>query len=199
VSEIKHKGLVVPWVAIWSSEIPDPSDHPLALDHKTNTLRYLDERPLDRDNMGTLWNRAGLARGVGEPVFGEVHSYRQRACMTVPRCQVCGHRMERITFLLTHSKEHVESNVFTTGTPPTCESCKDVAIKQCPHLRNNTDRLYWVVPTDVRIWGYWGDVALGDSQWNRHQLVSVVDPRRHQLLAKQLVVGIQEYVETPVG
>lgn len=192
-----HQGLAVPWVAVWSDEIPNPEDHQLQL--IGDQLHYVSETEGDRDNLGVLWTRSGVKRGSGEPLFGQVHGLRQRACMVVPRCQVCGKRMPEITFLIgSHQDGHEPGAPFITATPPTCVECRSLAGMTCPHLRKvqKEATLSWVVPTDIRVWGYFGDLALGTG-WDRRVRVQVGKPELKQLLAKQLLVAVMAYEETP--
>jgi hypothetical protein len=193
-----HQGLAVPWVAVWSDEVPNPEDHPLHL--RNGKVHYDTEAPGDRDNLGVLWTRAGVKRGSGVPEFGQIHGLRQRACMTVPRCQVCGQRMPALRFLLgSHQDGHEKGSPFITGTPPTCEDCTHLAAVQCPHLRQiqKEARLTVVVPTDVRVWGYYGDLADTQGHWTKGQRVQYGSPELPLLLAKQLLVAIISYEETP--
>lgn len=193
-----HQGLAVPWVAVWSDEVPDPADHPLQVTN--GRVEYTSEQPGDRDNLGVLWTRAGVKRGSGEPEFGQLHGLRQRACMTVPRCQVCGKRMERLEFLVSaHQDGHKTGEPFITATPPTCAECRPLATAQCPHLRKiiKESTLTVVVPTDVRVWGYYGDLAQLDGGWLKRQRIQYGAPELGRLLAKQLLVAVLTYEETP--
>lgn len=190
----EYKGAVVPWVAIWSEEVPNPDDHPLWLDPR-GRVRYREERPDDRDAQGVLWVRNILAPGKGVPMFKQVHADRQRNSMITPRCQVCGLRMEGHAFLLQEEmlRRFPKQGYITTGTPPVCDSCIPIAYKLCPQL--NRQPLLRVVATTIGMWGYIGDVANDDGSWTRQRQVAVNDPRIGLLLAKQVLVAITEWTE----
>lgn len=198
---LEYKGLPVPWVALWSHEVVDPADHRLGFDDQ-GRVRYLDERPHDRDALGVPWVRTGIARGKGTPMFGQIHALRQRASMTRPRCQVCGTVMDGHTFLLDSKMIGPRTDEwFTTATPPTCLDCRALAVELCPHLRAQAARgeLIWVTPTAVGVWGYLGDLALPDGSWHKQRWVHVKDSKVRTLLAKQVVLGVSEWREEPWG
>lgn len=141
------KGDIVPWVAMWSGEIAsfpvtlcwlgkefwttygDPLSNPFGIEAAIKSAR---------DGNGVLWYKELKGReGFGLPEFGTYQGSRQRACMTERRCQVCGEQFpegEPTVFLLASGKRGAEwtGDPFSTGTPPTCERCVEIAMKRCP-------------------------------------------------------------------
>ncbi|MFI9718554.1 hypothetical protein ACIHFE_02710 [Streptomyces sp. NPDC052396] len=95
----------------------------------------------DRDERGALWTTRGLARGKGTPLFGYVHSQRQRRCMHRRLCQVCGgpadHTADGTLWLLDTAdvEQPFPQSVEGTVQPPVCRRCAIEAPRLCPALR----------------------------------------------------------------
>jgi hypothetical protein len=124
------RGVPVPWAALWSAEQEiDRENHILIW--KQGKLAYADEIPGDR-RLGVLWCRHKLG-SHGEPLFGQLHTARQRLAMIKSLCQVCGgsavNEDGRIAWLIP-----ADSDTSWTMTPPTCEGCQPEALRYCPHL-----------------------------------------------------------------
>lgn len=117
---------IVPNVALWTSE--------------RNSMKtiMLTERGVigKRDKHGIYWAQYGNSQGVGDPVFGEVHTERQVAAMRGPLCQVCGNKLEYpFHWILNRMDAELLGQEFiATQTPPVCKKCISIALKNCPHL-----------------------------------------------------------------
>ena len=98
----------------------------------------------DREYNGILWMREGLTR-AGEPEFGQVSIYRQRACMRRRQCQVCGQKITSpvIRWLL-HPSQISGGEDTVTCSPPTCDACIELSIGECPVVsRSASSRGSW--------------------------------------------------------
>ncbi|MFC7617066.1 hypothetical protein ACFQV2_30195 [Actinokineospora soli] len=104
-------------------------------------MRFLDEGLSDRDESGVLWTRVESRPGVGEPLFGQLHSMRQRRAMRRLLCQVCGgesHRDDRGVLWLTRDYRGDWTGWpagMATEDPPVCLPCARMAARLCPSLR----------------------------------------------------------------
>jgi hypothetical protein len=129
---------MVPYVTTWSAE-KEPSG--VVVERSEGGIGYQDEGPGDRDAGGVLWCRIQSSPGEGRPLFGDVHSMRQRRAMLQWLCQVCGGPADRtgegVLWLLKDQRQHWEwwpNNVAVTE-PPVCLGCVGVAVRTCPALR----------------------------------------------------------------
>jgi hypothetical protein len=185
------RGVPVPWAALWSAEQEiDRENHILIW--KQGKLAYADEIPGDR-RLGVLWCRHKIG-SHGEPLFGQLHTARQRLAMIKSLCQVCGgtavNADGRISWLIS-----ADSDTSWTMTPPTCEGCQPGALRYCPHLTSKPPvRLTVGLSTPI---GVLGDVY--QVEGNRFTSVNpraIVDfhddDGMRRVLAKQLVVQLHD-------
>jgi hypothetical protein len=125
------RGVPVPWAALWSAEQRIGKEDPMLI--WQGRLAYTDEIPGDR-RLGVLWCRHRLG-SHGEPLFGQLHTARQRLAMIKSLCQVCGgsavNADGRISWLIP-----ADSETTWAMTPPTCEGCQPEALRRCPHLKS---------------------------------------------------------------
>lgn len=178
-------GHPVPWIARWTGEvIPEASKVVITRREDGGlSLHYEESKHENRDRFGVLWQREGINRG-GEPLYGQVNTYRQRRCMLKSRCQVCGGPVNDhaegdpyTTWLMPLGfLEWVDDEVHAEPTPvtataPTCEACIPLALDVCPNLRTEGYELYHVLD-----WGVWG--VRGRHHWigegrmqRRHALI----------------------------
>jgi len=202
---LTYKGLPVPYVAAWSSERrfgQDGNGMGLAEDQmqvmpregNLPVLRYVNEVPADRDRLGVLWMRENNTPGKGAAEFATIHAARQRRCMTVGACQVCGFafKTKRWTFLVV-DENWVEGAITTTA--PVCERCVPIAARACPHLRSRNLMLISAraIPSGVlgdHIDPYTGVVS-------RMVMVSYADPRILTTYAKQQAVTLTDVTVIP--
>ncbi len=112
---------------------------PVVLRRDGKGIRYADERAFDRDEHGVLWVRTPSQPGRGRPEFGNVHSLRQRLCMSELRCQVCGGPADRtaegVLWLVDAIRHQLRPGGELTGHPPVFQPCAEQAVLACPHLR----------------------------------------------------------------
>ena len=83
----------IPYIVSWSAEKP-PAKR-LTLAPGGRGIAYEDELTHDRDAHGMLWRRSTLRPGQGRPLFGRVHTARQRRTMRQLLCQICGGPADR--------------------------------------------------------------------------------------------------------
>ena len=133
------KSPTVPYVATWTGERAIPAAVVARLDGVG--VRYADEGLADRDRLGVLWTRVESRPGVGRPLFGQLHSTRQRRAMRRLLCQVCGgesDRDDRGVLWLTRDYRGDWPGWparMATEDPPVCLACARVASRLCPSLR----------------------------------------------------------------
>ncbi|MFF1284335.1 hypothetical protein ACFVY4_26785 [Streptomyces sp. NPDC058299] len=151
-TQLTHKGRPVPYIAAWSAEhveLPRLTDVSGALAIKGQ-----------RRAAGVLWTPWRWKPGVGEPHYAAVHGPRQRECMRLKLCQVCGRRTVRTDLgwpwlLEDHRGEGRWPEQEVTTHPPTCEECQPVSQIQC---RPNRGRFVSVRVGDVAIDGVHGQL-----------------------------------------
>ncbi|NUS02090.1 MAG: hypothetical protein HOV97_05945 [Nonomuraea sp.] len=191
------KGRPVPWVARWSGEV---CADPLSVgEFEDGTCRvfYVDGNEV-RDEHDVLWMREGITR-AGEPQFGEVSIYRQRASMRKRLCQVCGQKIiSPVIRWLVHPEQIVprDDGTALTMSPPTCDSCVDLSMVACPVMKHEDKRVIARV-LEYEVWGVLGIVARFDEMGRGQQTTgrNMIDYSRtdypfnfQQVVAKQQVV-----------
>ncbi|MEU3355286.1 hypothetical protein [Streptomyces sp. NPDC037389] len=139
---LSRRPVSVPYITAWSGETR--RTEAIVPNRMGTGITFLDgETVQDRDERGALWASRGLAPGRGEPLFGHVHSQRQRRCMRRRLCQVCGgpadHTNDGTLWLL--DTAGVEGpfplDVERTMQPPVCRRCALTAPSLCPALRRS--------------------------------------------------------------
>jgi hypothetical protein len=129
---------VVPFVTPWSTEEVLPA----TVIGSPSGIRYTDETLSDRDQHGVLWRRMPSRPGQGRPLFGQMHSLRQRKAMRQLLCSVCGgpaHRInDGVLWLLRDWRGDWPGwpNGMAATEPPVCLPCARLSIRACPALRN---------------------------------------------------------------
>jgi hypothetical protein len=113
----------VPYVASWSSELPDFRVAPEPL---------LGGKP-------ALFRGSGR-RGEGKPVLGKMDVGRQRWCVLKRRCQVCAGRLDGHGWLaLVPDGPPIDvpglGRVSAIREPATCTPCLALSLGACPGLR----------------------------------------------------------------
>ena len=104
-------------------------------------IRYLDETLVDRDRREVLWARIETRPGVGRPLFGQLHSMRQRRAMWRLLCQVCGGEPDRddrgVLWLVRDYRGDWPGwpAGMANNDPPVCIPCGRTAARLCPSLR----------------------------------------------------------------
>ena len=129
----------------------------------------------DREDNGILWMREGLT-GAGEPEFGQVSIYRQRACMRRRQCQVCGQKITTpvIRWLLRPDQIVRVGEDTVTTSPPTCDACIPLSISECPVM--SKERVIARV-LEYELWGVSGlivryDPETGKAQQSKRALIA---------------------------
>jgi hypothetical protein len=133
------KSPTIPYIVVWSAEKP-PAKR-LTFAPGGRGIAFEDEVIHDRDAHGILWRRSTLHSGQGEPLFGRVHTARQRRTMRQLLCQVCGGPADRtdqgVLWLL--GDHHEDWNGWPEGMaapdPPVCLNCAALSTGLCPFLR----------------------------------------------------------------
>jgi hypothetical protein len=157
-------------------------------------IAYADESSVDRDSDGLLWSRVTSRRGVGEPIYRQMHPLRQRRAMRRLLCQVCAQPADhddRGTLWLIPDQPHKWPDWperAQNTQPPLCMRCARISAKTCPSLKPG----YLAIRAHSFVSGAWG--GLYSTGWpNRHPFLNGTrtlqssDPRIHWLQADQLV------------
>lgn len=105
-------------------------------------IAYPRETPTDRDAHGVLWARQTYAPDRGTPLYGKIHSARQRHAALNLLCQICGgdpdENRDGVLWLLPTlpglPPDDDGAGIVTTY-PPVCRPCARRALAQCPPLR----------------------------------------------------------------
>lgn len=158
--------LVRPFIARTTREpFPDMAD---VIAH-AGRVAYSDETQADRDAHGVLWARQAHTPHEGIPLFGKIHSARQRHAMLYLLCQICGQEPDENTdgvlWLLPtvpgRSPED-DGNGIVTTYPPVCRPCAGLALRQCPPLRHAHAVLR---VRDVQVYGVSGAAFNLTASW----------------------------------
>lgn len=128
---------VVPYLVRWTGEPDLPM--PVVRRGRGGGIGYADEQRYDRDGYQVLWSRVVSRPGRGRPRFGEVHSARQRQCMTAVRCHICGGGADRtdagVLWIIDARPEDLHPVRELTVHPPVCRPCAHLSLAACPHLQ----------------------------------------------------------------
>lgn len=133
-----YRGAAVPYITGWSSE---EVAQPRVVQRLLAGIGYLNEQPEDRDERGILWRRAPSRPGRGRPMFGDIHTGRQRQAMSELLCQVCaGPSDQTEAGTLWLLKDHRGDwpgwpNGMGVTEPPICLPCAQLSRQVCPALR----------------------------------------------------------------
>lgn len=146
-----YKGLPVPYIAKWEGEIVLTRDTPrllrmgewmvVAYGHPEDRASSLAELKTlvarQRDRRGILWWRDTEGYGEDAPLFGQVHTKRQRQCMLERRCQVCARKVKPPFLFFGDTCDLIPPMGFgefvIQNAPPVCPTCVPVALRLCPH------------------------------------------------------------------
>ena len=129
--------VLVPYITTWSTEKALPT----TVVARRSGIGYLDETLGDRDDHGVLWTRIASRPGQGRPMFGKVHSLRQRRAMHRLLCQVCAAPADRtdqgVLWLLNDTREDWRTwpEGMACTEPPVCLPCARTSVHACPSLR----------------------------------------------------------------
>jgi hypothetical protein len=188
--------LTVPYITQWSEE--RISSVPVV--HRRRGIAYADERQGDRDEHGVLWIRESSRPHQGRPLFGKLHSRRQRKAMTRLLCQVCGGRADRngdgILWLVCEDPQRPDTwpDQLLISDPPVCAGCAAKAVLLCPRLRRHYTALR---VSAFKLLGVSGLLYLpGGRNLVIGAGVAYDDPRVRWVKASQLIVRLDEFTIT---
>lgn len=198
------KGHPVPWVARWTDQKSINTYGVKVMQTKGGGYHLRAEYNAGdnfRDQHGVLWQQEGLVRS-GEPEFGMVSTWRQRAAMTKRLCQVCGDKIEGKTtpwIIDLMEAEFLDGDPLTT-TAPVCNGCVDLALNHCPHLKSAGAKVYDVL--EYELWGVFGEVVVMKEGGPRRFQTQIGYREDYgegfsleSVLAKQMVVKLLKYKE----
>lgn len=167
-------------------------------------VAYGDETPADRDAHGVLWSRQIHAPDQGLPVYGKIHSARQRRAMLYLLCQICGQEPDENTDgilwllpTLPGQPPADDGNGIITTYPPVCRLCTHLALRQCPPLRHAHAVLR---VREVQVHGVSGAAfTLTGSAAVFREAVDYPygDPALATVVAVQQLLRLTDYCETP--
>lgn len=121
--------VTVPYVAAWSSEMPD--------------LRVAPEPLIN--GVPALFRARGK-RGDGKPVLGKMDVGRQRLCVLKKLCQVCASPINGPAWYAL-LEEHIlldgGMSAYAVREPAACTNCMVAALRVCPGLQRDEPRIVW--------------------------------------------------------
>ncbi|HEV8559185.1 MAG TPA: hypothetical protein VGR06_22805 [Actinophytocola sp.] len=175
----RYRGAVVPYITAWSEERALPVR---IIERPLLGIGYTDESFVDRDEHGVLWRRVLSRPGAGRPLFGEIHTPRQRRAMQRLLCQVCsGPADQNEAGTLWLLKDHRGDwpgwpNGMGVTEPPVCLPCARTAINLCPSLRRGHVALRVAHHPIAGVQGLRYQVRLQRLQLAESDLVPLEDP-----------------------
>lgn len=187
---LKHlptwNGAPVPWVAIWTGEMlasPKVRWTPEGIECSGPVVQA--------DGM---WWLSVEMHHTGTPLFGQTHSARQRRCMRVPKCQVCGVTdAGPLVFVVPDEKRqrYYWDELGAIINPPTCRPCLEFASTICPHLLSTPPYVEIESPREVRLSHAHGQlVGRNGRPFPDHVLIALDDPDRKFVIGRQLLVSV---------
>lgn len=187
---------MVPYVTSWSEENHLPG---VVVERFGRGICFADECMADRDGTGVLWIRTAVRPGVGRPVFGKVHTLRQRRAMRRLLCQVCAGPADRtddgVLWLMTDYRDDWPGwpNRMAQTEPPVCRDCARLSLRLCPALR---ERAVLVRAGRYPVAGVYGTVYAGGSRLvvADTRAVPLDDPVVRWVLASRLVRQLNDCV-----
>lgn len=174
----------VPWVALWTSESKNMKSIPYGPKGIIGK----------KDSHGIYWAEYGTSPGVGEPLFGMIHTRRQVESMRTPKCQVCGENLIRPFYWILNKLDSMllDKKTIFTQTPPVCRRCVDVSIELCPHLKS-MDNVPVLEVAQYSCVGAYGDLLLPGQKPKKHHAIKYGDPTIPYFCGRQLIVELQKW------
>jgi hypothetical protein len=128
-----RRGMVVPWIAVWTGERFGPQ-----MEERREGLEPVGNVQYARREYGT-WALSAPTNRTGQPLFGLTASRRQREAMERQLCQVCGRSPKEskvahvwvVPDIEPHDWLWADGKVLNAST---CEDCLRYAIRVCPFL-----------------------------------------------------------------
>lgn len=159
----------VPWMAAWTGEtvIEAPV---ITRRGRLGGIAYADELPADRGKNDALLHRGRHLVNKdqrGRPLYGAVHTNRQRRAMRKLLCHVCGNGADHNDLGVLWLLDNIAANCpqgwpeeEITVHPPLCLGCAEKAIGQCPELEEKGFTAVRV--RDPQPYGYRGRLYVRD-------------------------------------
>lgn len=92
------------------------------------------------------------AEALGKPMFGAMSAQRQRMCMALGLCQVCGVLLEPGTgYQLGELRARGPDKLIAYDEPLVCPVCAVEALKSCPHLLKHSTEAEYPRPVSYRL------------------------------------------------
>lgn len=199
----QHDGKPVPWITRWTGEVVQ---EPYGIQRTpTGVLVGYPDGNENREASGLLWQREGLNRS-GVPMWADVNTYRQRACIARCKCQVCGAAIDGrpIPWLMPTAEYNMleEDGTLRTTTAPICRECVPLALELCPGL----PKMGWTLlhVAEYEVWGAFAEVVLiQDEQVRRIPPMDVAYSGPPQVLrqavARQQIARLTKFVAAERG
>jgi hypothetical protein len=194
-------GLPVPWVARRQDELPYPAENirmaqvaPGEVWANEWALLTVDP-PHYRDSRDVWWMSYMPGRN-GRWLFASLSPDRQRQCFDERRCQFCGRIIRETLHWLIEQRHLQDRTTNPTAHAPLHSKCIELATRYCPHWRRTP---YVVLASDefeaIGVYGDVLDVRGGVPGFTESANVRFTDPRIMRVIAKQLIVTINNYEE----
>lgn len=151
-----YRGLPVAWVACWTGE---QQESPIPVDRSGRFNRsHLPKGIVLGPNGMVMLSQGNQNMGKGTPDFGATQSFRQRSCITRPRCQVCGRVIKGVPWWIIPTLQgdtiwDAPEDEQWTKQPPVCEQCLELAPQWCPALRRQGYNSFQANSTIVAVTG----------------------------------------------
>ena len=92
------------------------------------------------------------ADALGKPFFGAMSAQRQRMCMALGLCQVCGVAIQSGEgYQLGELRPRGPDKLVAYDEPLVCMGCAVEALRSCPHLLKHSERNIYPMPTAYRL------------------------------------------------
>jgi hypothetical protein len=192
----------VPYITTWSSEQVLCAT---VVEHGWSGIRFADEILADRDEHGVLWQREPSRPGHGRPLYGQVHSLRQRRVMRRLRCGVCAGPADRaeqgVLWLLRDHRDDWPGWPEGMGVtePPVCLPCARVSVHACPALRKGSVTIRAGRSAVSGVYGVRYQSGRSFPAGARDELVSFDDPAIRWTCAAQLVRQLSDCTIVNIG
>lgn len=175
---------MVPWVAMWTSEMSN-----------MKSVRINQEGVIlgKRDSHGIYWVEYGNSPEQGNPLFGHVHPKRQVESMRKPKYQVCGKKLDHPFYWILNrlDSQFLGEETITTQTPPVCKPCVGMSVKECPHLISMGEDVPVLEVAQYSCIGAFGDLILPGKTPRKNSLVLYGSENTPYFCGRQLVVQLQ--------
>ncbi len=193
-----YKGIRVPWVTRWTSEVVPIVNVRIKAVPVGRDWRIGYEGPTESVVDDVLWLPENDSQGEGIPMFKDVHSHRQRQCMVEKRCQICGRIIEGPAFFIVPAPAFAqkERQNLITDVTPVCEADIETGLTQCPALNGQFANSRKVLEVqEYRPHAVFGDVLskTGMGLRLRQGDVRLTSPDLNKVMARQMIVELWQF------